>query len=119
MRPSSSKAEPRCCGGQLPVESPESRVIQRGRAEQMHVNPSQAAAGKLMRHHELQRLFVCRLLGLRQVPQQRQNLCAAPEMAEPDFAGHEWMAHDAGVGKQSLKAGIDRKSVVEGKGGEL
>jgi hypothetical protein len=50
--------------------------------------------------------------GLRQVRQQRENLSAAPKVAERYFAENEWMTDDTGIDKEHLKAGISVPEVI-------
>ena len=57
----------------------------------MRIDPTQAAPGKLVPGDEAQDLLVLGLLGLRQVPQQGENLGGAPAAAAGLAA---WMAGD-------------------------
>ena len=94
------------------IHRPEPSVREYRRCEQMHVDPSDAAAGQRMLFDEVKRLGVSDLGDRRQSAEQIENFAAMPEIATGDFADDERVTADLAGLQQLLQNGVTAAQVV-------
>src|SRR5258708_705738 len=109
----SGEPEPRSSGRELTVERPEPRAAEERRAQQVNVDPAQAASRERVPLHEPQDLVVLRPRRLRQSEEQFEDRRAAPKIPERELSEDERMTQDLRVLQKGRESSIPFPEMVD------
>ena len=81
--------------------------------KQMNIDVADAEASQLMPVDEMQNFVVGRRSGLRKVCQGLQDDAARLQMAQGEFADHEWMGQHLSAIQQSAKCSVTGTQMLD------